>query len=246
MLNEQIQSTTSYQARLTVNMVHVYVTISNVLGYPIGAQVIISDAISGITEVSGPAAVDGYAFGTEVGGTLINSSPTAPVGIGCRGTNGATITNTLAGVNLGSILSSGTITDTGEGLVNGSGANSHMSSTIQSVNVLSGLVRASAIHAQVSASTSNGVNLNFTNAGSFVDLSVEGHPEINASVAPNTAISIANLGTLYLHRVIQNSNSVTVIMVELVVKHTNTLGLPLGEDIKIGFAEASLHNSTHP
>ena len=90
------------------------------------------------------------------------------------------------------------------------------------------------------------MNFTFDNAGSFADLSVSGHPEINASVAPNTRISVANLGTLYLHRVIQNPNSVTVVMIELIVNHANTLGLPLGEDIKIGYAEASLHSITHP
>lgn len=245
-LNEQIVSTTSYQARLTVNMLHLYVTVQNLFGFPVGAEVILSDATSGITKVQGPAAVDGFAFGTEINGKLIHSSPTAPVSVGCRGTNGTTITNTLVGVNLAGLLSSGTIKDTGEGLVSSSNVNSSTSSTIQAVNLLSGLVKASVIHAQASASTPNGVNFTFSNAGSFVGLSVAGHPEINASVAPNTHINIANLGTLYFHRVIQNSNSVTVIMIELVVNQANTLGLPLGEDIKVGFAEASLHSITHP
>ncbi len=43
-LNEQIANVTSYSSTMTVNMVHVYVTVGNLLGLQLGTQVIVSNA----------------------------------------------------------------------------------------------------------------------------------------------------------------------------------------------------------
>lgn len=57
----------------------------------------------------------------------------------------------------------------------------------------------------------------------------------------NTKLHISGVGTLWLHRVIQKPNSIEVRMIELVVKHANTLGLPIGSDIQVSVAHASAH-----
>src|SRR6266404_302738 len=106
-LNEQIVSGTSSSKKLTVNMIHVYVTIANNLGIPVGTQIIVSHAVSGLTQVGGPGTLDGTAFGTSVSGTTIKSSPTAPASVGCLGN--ALITKDQVGINVPFVLSSGTI-----------------------------------------------------------------------------------------------------------------------------------------
>jgi hypothetical protein len=66
------------------------------------------------------------------------------------------------------------------------------------------------------------------------------------NVAANTQINLSGIGTLYLHRVIQGTNSITVHMIELVLVSNNVLGLPTGTRIIVASASASLHSPTHP
>jgi hypothetical protein len=190
--------------------------------------------------------LDGTSFGTAVNGPLLHSSATAPAGVPCQGTKGIVKTNTLVSINLPLILTSGTVVDTAEGNATGNNSNSQTSSTIQGLNLLSGLVKANVIYAEASGSTADGVTFDFGTAGSFTNIAVAGHPEITDKVPPNTQVNIANLGTLYLNRVIKNKNFIENVMIELTVNQANSLGLPLGLDILIGYAEASLHSETHP
>lgn len=245
-LNEQKISQRAAAAHLTVNMIHLDITLPNVLNIPVGTQVIVSDAASGIALISGPGALDGMSYGTGVYGKLLASSPTAPESVPCQGTKGIVKTNTLVGVNLPSILTSGTVSDTAEGDTANTGSNSQTSSTVQGLNLLTGLVTADVIFAEADGSTPDGMTFNFSSSGKFTNLAVAGHPEINDNVPPNTQVNIANLGTLYLNRVIQGSNNIENRMIELVVKQNNILGLPIGLDIRIAVAEASLHSKTHP
>jgi hypothetical protein len=243
-LNEQIQTSHSAKARLTVNMIHVYITIANALNIKVGTNIIVASASSGLAEVSGPAILDGTAFGTSVHSNLLESSPTASVSVGCEGN--AEHTKTLAGVTVAGVLSSGTITDTAQGSVKPTSASSQTSSTIEAVNLLGGIITANTISAQASASTTDGSSFNFNGTGSFVNIFVSGHPEITDNVAQNTEVSLTGIGTLYLYRVITKSTSVDVRMIEVVLAPNNTLGLPGGLDVKVSNAEASLHSMEHP
>ena len=244
-LNEQIVSSTSSTEALTVNMIHVYVTIANKLKIPVGTQIILADAHSGLSEVNGPASLDGTAFGTRVTGTLIKSSATAPVSVGCEGNS--LITATQLSINVPSVLSTGTIKDTAEGSVTLAGSSSHTTASIQTVNLLSGNIKADAVNAHANASTTDGKTFNFDfNGSSFLNLSVAGHPEITSNVAANTKVTLTGIGTLYLKRVIQGSNSIEVRMIEVVLASGNILGLPTGTDVIVADASASLHSPMHP
>jgi hypothetical protein len=224
-------------------MVHVYVTVANILNIKVGTQIIIADAYSGLTETFGPGTLDGNAYGTAVFGKLLSSSPTAPASVGCRGNN--LITNTLVGITIPQVLSSGTIIDTAQGSVTSTESSSQTSDSIQGVNLLAGIVTADAIQAGATGTTTDGVNFNFNTTSSFVNLKVAGHPEINDNVPANTKLSLAGLGTLYLRRIITTPNSIDVHMIELVVG-PNVLGLPLGLDVVISRSEASLHSPNKP
>ncbi len=247
-LNEQIRTTNAGLAGLTVNMIHVYITASNLLNIAPNTQIIVADANSGLTQAGGPAVVDGTAYGTRVNvGNIIRSTPTAPVSVPCLGTNGKVITNSILSVNLGPLATSGTVTDTGEGNVTATAVQSQTSSTVQALNILNGTVKADVIQAGAAAWTTDGVNFSFSDNGSnFTNLQVAGHPEINANVAPNTRVSLSGLGTLWLHRVITTSNYIEVRMIELVVTQQNVLGIQIGTDIRVADASASLHSKTKP
>jgi hypothetical protein len=239
-VNEQRSRVGAASASLTVNGLHLVVNTANPLGVAPNTHVIVSHAVSGL---SAPVAgvLDGKAYGTKANvGRLIISGPTFQATMPCLGTNGRLRENTGAGVNIGTALQSGTIRNTVQGTVTASSATGETTSTVQAANVLNGLVSATVIKADAHAST-NGSTFDFSDSGStFASLSVNGHPEIDANVAPNTKVEVAGIGTLYLHRVIRTSNKIEVRMIELVL--TNAVnGLPVGANVRVAVAEASAH-----
>lgn len=241
MLNEQITTIRSTSASFTVNMIHVFITQANVLNIPIGAQIIVSHASSGLTSgVQGT--LDGVAYGTQATiAHLVTSGPSAKVTMGCLGTNGALKTNSIAQVQVPPLFSVGEVVDTALGTVNSTSAAGELTSTIQTVDVVTSLVTASLVKADAHASSTGGI-LTFSDDGTmFVDLHVAGFPDINDDVPPNTRLQIAGLGTLWLHRVIHTSNSIEVRMIEVIVTETNIYGIQIGTDIRVAVAEASVH-----
>ena len=240
-LNEQITSTRTRSASLTVNMIHVFITQANILNIPIGTQIVVSHAFSGLTSgVQGT--LDGEAYGTQARVTnLVISGPSARVRMACLGTNGALRTNSVAEVQVPPLFSVGEVVDTALGTVNSTSAVGELTSTVQGVDVVTSLVTASLVKADAHASNIGGT-LTFSDAGSmFVDLHVTGFPDIGDDVPPNTRLNIAGLGTLWLHRVIQTSNSIEVRMIELIVTQANGFGISIGTDIQVAVAEASVH-----
>ena len=80
----------------------------------------------------------------------------------------------------------------------------------------------------------------FSDTGSsFVNLSVAGFPELGDDVAPNTRVSLAGLGTLWLKRELFGPNSIEIRMIELVVEQENGFGVPVGARLQVGVAHAS-------
>ncbi|PYK39183.1 MAG: hypothetical protein DME49_05190 [Verrucomicrobia bacterium] len=240
-LNEQISKVKGTTASLTVNMIHVFIEQANALGIPIGTEIIVSHAFSSLrSEVNGT--LDGSAYGTTATvGNVVTSGPSALVKMSCLGTNGNLKTNSVAQVQVPPLFSVGEVDDTVQGTVNGTSAVGETTSTVQAVTVLTDLVTASVVKADAHASKING-NLTFSDTGSmFVGLSVKGFPEIGDDVAPNTRLHIAGLGTLWLHRVIHTSNSIEVRMIELIVTEANSFGIPIGTDVQVAAAEASVH-----
>jgi hypothetical protein len=238
-LNEQTSNISNAMANLTVNMLHVHITVINILGLQVGTEIIVSNANSGMLNVFAPAILNGQSFGTAVLGNLLSSAPTAPVILPCLGTNGTVMTNSLATLNLPSILSSGTVTNTGESDLTNTMSSGKTTSTVQGLNVLSGLVSANVISAQVNTVVNNNVQVFAIGTASFVGISVAGHPEITDSVPYNSSVSLAGLGTLYLKRIVNGippQHSTEVRGVELVINQSNSYGLPIGLDVIIGDA----------
>jgi len=240
-LNEQITRIRPRSASFTVNMIHVFITQANVLNIPIGTQIVVSHASSGLTSgVEGT--LDGQAYGTTASvAHTVTSGPSALVNMSCLGTNGALRTNSVAEVQDPPLFSVGEVVDTALGTVNSTSAVGELTSTVQAVDVVTSLVTASLVKADAHASNIGGT-LTFSDDGSmFVDLHVTGFPNIHDDVPPNTRLHIVGLGTLWLHRIIQTSNSIEVRMIEVIVTEANGFGLTIGTDIQVAVAEASVH-----
>jgi len=239
-----------------VNMIHVHVTQENVFGYPVGSDIIVAHARSAIKQQPSPviATLDGRAYGTSAHGRItspvkavLNSGASAPVAVPCRGTGGEVRTNFVANVVVpsdGSVLAATTIKTTAQGTVSPGSASAETTATVQTASVLGNLVQASGVKADAHASSTGGPPTLSDAGSSFAALAVNGHPEIGADVPANTEVTIAGLGTLWLHRVIQNSNSIEVRMIELIVSvKGNAFGLAVGTDIRVAVASASVHNT---
>jgi hypothetical protein len=248
-LNEQTSVIGPKSASLTVNMIHVSITLANTLGIPVGTQIIVADAESKINLTLSPALLDGMAYGSKitVKPMVVVSGPSALVVMPCLGTDGKIRTNDVTGVNVVNELTTGTVTDTAQGSTSKVLDSAQTTSTVQNANVLSSLISADVITAVATGTTPDGQNLTFSHKGSsFVNLVVVGHPELKDHVPPNTQVHLAGVGTLWLYRVLRSSDNIEVRMVEVIVGANNTLGLPAGTDIRVAVAEASLHSTTVP
>jgi hypothetical protein len=240
-LNEQTPNFGTYGASLTVNMIHVYITVGNLLGLQVGTQVIVSSASSGMYNIPTPTVLSGGSYGTQVSGTVLASlasSPTAPEYLPCLGTNGVVETNSQVGLTLPSVLSAGTLVDTVESNLVYTGSSGENTSTIQNLNLLNGLVTASLLRGQVDASVDFSLNYSLSGQDSYVGIAVAGHPEITDDIPDNTSVPLAGLGTLYLKRIIYTDAypiyTVEVRSLELQVNQTNLYGLPVGLDVIVG------------
>jgi hypothetical protein len=245
-LNEQTTVTGASSARLVVNMIHVFITGANVLKIAAGTQIIVASAQSFLLVPPGPASVSGGSYGSIVAGGLLQSGATAPISLPCLGTDGAILTNSLASVSIPKVLSSGVITDTAQGVITPLQASGTTTSTIKSLNLLGGIVTVGTIKGVAHASSSGGALVAVDDTGSsFVGLKVTGHPEITDAVAPNTSIALSGFGTLFLHRVIKTATSIDVRMIELVINHSNALGIPLGADVIVARPYAVIPSAGH-
>jgi len=249
-LNEQTSSITGTQGQLTVNMIDIHITVAgNLLGLQVGTEIIVSNATSGMIKAFAPAVVTGTSFGTSVSSTLINSSPTAPVNLPCFGTAGQVLSNSVASVNIAGVLSSGTVSDTGESNLTNPLSKGEMTSQVEGLNLLSGLITANVIYSQVNAVVDGNGGAFETGVGTFTGLAVAGYPSINDDVPYNTQVSILGLGTLYVKHLIRNfpyPNSTEVRMLELVINQSNSYNLPIGADIIIGDAQITMIPASLP
>ena len=240
-LNEQRSHIIGSTAKLTVNMIHVFVTEDNSLKIPKGAQIIVADAVSEL-QLAQNTALDGFSYGSSahLGKTIISGRSALEV-MPCLGTDGKILENTTAGVKVPKILSTGTIKDTVQGTISTASSVGETTSSVNGADLVSGLLTAKVIKADANATTSNGGKFTFSDKGSkFLRLKVSGHREIHDNVPPNTKVEISGLGTLWLHRVIRTRSYIEVRMVELVVTQKNTFGIAVGTDVRIADAHVSL------
>ncbi len=238
-LNEQFSVVNANRATLTVNAIHIKVDEANVLGLPVGTQLVVASAQS--STVFNNALLDGFAYGSTVNAGVIQAGRTAPVELACTGTS-QEVTNSVAATGVPGVLSTGAVHTSAQGTVGASSTSGQTTASVAELDLLTNLVAATTITADANVSASAGSVMLSDTGSAFAGLVVAGHPEVGANPPANTKVTIAGLGTLWLHRVIQTPTAIEVRMVELVVDTSNSLGLPIGSDIRIAVAHVGVVN----
>ncbi len=197
-----------------------------------------------------PGVVNGYAYGgylqVPAGSSIASVGPLFPAPLGCNIANN-TVSATGASMQLGTFASSGAVTDTVTSTHTATTADVHANSTVQSANILSGLITADNVtadafsHATATAATSHG-------GATFVNLVVLGVP-ITVNPAPNTTISLPGLGSVVLNEQTGpingvNHTSMSVNAIDVNVTLNNNLGLPVGTHIIIAHANSSFDRTS--
>ena len=207
------------------------------------AQPATTTAASGLVSHSFPSNSTGYTYGSAltipVHSTLAASGPTAPVAVSCS-TRPETITNSTANVSRGSLLSGGATNDQITTSRSATSASVQVTSTVQSVNVLRGLVVAGSVRA-VASSTATAAGATSTGQGSrFTALRVAGVP-VALTPAPNTRLALPGVGFVVLNEQSgplngARASTITVTMLDIQVMRTNSFGLPVGTHLMIAHA----------
>ena len=128
-LNEQIPQIGATSASLTVNMIHVVANVANPL-VQLGTNIIVGCATSSLVATNLAGTLDGHAYGTLARvGNVILSGRSAPIEMGCIGTNGALRTESVAQVIARPELMTGLVVDTVTGVANSSSATGETTNT---------------------------------------------------------------------------------------------------------------------
>jgi len=238
MLNQQTSSIGAISAKMTVIGIHVVVTITTPLAAA-GTQIEVGYATSSLGgPVRGLLGGVGYGASAHVGGNVI-AGEEFPQPMPCLGTHGNTLANSAASVTIPGVLATGTVTDTANGTANANKVSGEVTAAIQNLNLLGGMVTATVVEADVTAS---GNPPSLGDHSSFVGLSVAGQPGIGDNVPVNTKVPLAGIGTLWLHRVVQTGTSIRVIMIQLdVTVPSNPLGLSPGTVVDIASAQVNVN-----
>ena len=204
-------------------------------------------ASSGVPNASGalPGVASGSAYAgylkVSAGSSVAGVGPLFPVFLGCNIAD-KTNTATAASMQLGLFASSGSLTDSVTSTHTATTAQVHANSTVQSANILAGLIAADVVtadavsHATATAASSTG-------SATFVHLVVAGK-SISATPAPNTTITLAGLGSVVLNEQSVkgdgvNHTSISVNAIDVRVTLANIFGLPVGTRIIIAHAGSS-------
>src|SRR5205814_1074935 len=106
----------------------------------------------------------------------LTSGPTAPVGLACT-TAPTTVTNS-ASISLGSITSTGSAQSTISTSRSATSASIQVTSDIENLNILSGLITAERIHV-VASSTATSAGATSTNNSTFTGLNIAGLAQVS-------------------------------------------------------------------
>jgi hypothetical protein len=244
-LNEQVGPYNGPNSTsLSINMIHVHITSTTIPGVLANTDIVVGNANSSFFRTSVPALVNGntYAFsllGNE-GNNTGSVTPVAGAEIGCAG---GTQQNNINNSNLSNVGSTGVVNDSASGQIAQSGASVTTTSNITNLNLLNGLIQGPAITSTVHASwdgagTGKGsVSVNLSN------MTIAG-TKLNASSQPNTRISLAGLGYVIVNEQFSqiSSSSVKEIVnaLDIVVTTSNSFDLPIGAQLIVGYASASI------
>lgn len=169
-------------------------------------------------------------FGVSVRTAMINRTEASAVLPG----DGSLAQAKADEINVGSLVSARDVfaIATGDG---SDPADAGSSSTLESVNILNGLITADGVVA-MACSTLEGSN---TDGSSVANLVVNGTSLTD--VAPNTRLNLPGVGYVVLNEQITTSGGVTVNMIHVVLQQTGLLGTVKTGEIIVGSASSQLN-----
>jgi hypothetical protein len=242
-LNEQVINTGSAGIQVTGSAIKIEL-LTGIAGAPIGTTIVVNPVTVGFALVDplSVTPVSGFAYGTKISASVLgvvnlNSGTTALTTVPLGGTGGRTITNATAAADLPGILSLGAIESTSMATsvpVTGDVLNTHNTGR---VNVLNGLVTATAIKVSARA-TKPAVGATVKTASSQVlDLKVLGIP-VKLSAAPNSRFSVLGIVTVTINEQVTTANGITVVGLHVV--GGPLLGSLAGVDVQVAVASSSV------
>jgi hypothetical protein len=213
-------------------------------------------ASSTVSKIAGFDVLPGIDYAVAYGGllqvpagfNLASIGPLSAAALGCD-TSAKTSSSSANSMTLGSFASSGAATATVTAGRTATRASTQASATIDSVNILNGLITASAVNAVVS-SQSTSASSSSSNNSTFSNLTVAGVP-ILFTPGPNTTLPLPGLGNVVLNEQIgpidgADATSITVTAIDVSVTVPNTLGLPTGTHILLAHTESSFQRTAVP
>ncbi len=225
--------------RITVNMIHIHVTTANLLKLAVGTNIIVASATSSFVGTSAPFTNSADAYSLLAHGVAGNINlVSGPFAI-ARVCNDGSNENRLADVTT-PVGVLGTLDNIASATNSSATSTAQAKSSTGSANLLGGLITAQAI---VTIASTDRSGTTFTRSGSlsFTHLVIAGVP-INANVAPNTRIDLANLGYVIVN---QQTGSTTgtsateqVSGLHIFVTTSNSFNLPIGAQIIVAHAAA--------
>ena len=237
-LNEQSRTTVNGLTQAVTTAIHVTISASNSLGLPVGTTVYIGRSYAAIKAT--PAGfTSGYAFGTQATlSGIVKSGPTALVGVACDGGNA---TANIASSAIPVLLSVGAVKSTTSSVTTPK-VTSSATDQITGLKVLGSLIGVQAITASTTTSRASfTAPATETDGSKFLGLKIAGVPSITDAVKPNTTITLANLGTVTLHKVTKTTTSIRVVMISIVLN--KALGtLAKGTLVEIGVSDTGVQN----
>ena len=176
-------------------------------------------------------AVDGGAFGVQVGVTLVGVDTTlvATPTVSLPPTGGGPLTNSLASVSLPGVLSAGVLnTSTQGGNLNSHAGFATSTASVANVNVLANLVSADVVS---STCTSNGDGS--TGSTTLTGAHVAGIGNLVVSPTPNTTISLAGVADITLNEQTRTDTVGSISTITVTAIHVHLNGVLAGGDVYI-------------
>jgi hypothetical protein len=263
-LNAQHKINDFSSPKITVDMISVKITNPNgftIPGVPIpvglplppgvslpaGAVVDIGHAVAGYNRQEPKAAVSGSAYGsnasTQVGTPLLlhGLGRTAAVNLGCEGTGGGVVKSQDESANALNIAVVNQASSTAQSGSKNGGQFATMTSTVQSLTLLGGLIKGTNIRASAQETLTNGKLTASTANSGFDQMTILGVP-VPANAKPNTGRTLPGFGTVMVNEQIKGAkpgDPTTVNGLHINISApNNALMIPVGTDIV--FAHASV------
>ena len=238
--NRQTTTKTSVSQQLTVEALRIDLLEGNKLGLATGS-VVVGSATSGAS-VPTRFPAGGQAYGSSVNvGSLVASGPTAYVGMPCGGTGGAVLKNKLVGLTVPGVVTSSTISSTGQSAERTGSTTAVLSSTVAGINLLGGAVTADAVTVKAST-TRTASSLTSSDDGTVItNLKVLGAP-VSVSSEANSKVDVAGIGTLTVHKTVKQATGLDVIGLELTLS-ADRLGVKAGTVVQVAVAKSRVATS---